>query len=59
MMSPARRGQFDIVLAWASDRIARSVKHFREVLDELTRLKVEYVSFQENITPAARWAEPL
>jgi len=26
MMSDARRGQFDVVLVWASDRIARSVK---------------------------------
>jgi DNA invertase Pin-like site-specific DNA recombinase len=49
MMSDARRGQFDIVLVWASDRIARSVKHFLDVLDELNRLKIEYVSFRENI----------
>ena len=49
MMSDARRGQFDVVLVWASDRIARSVKHFLDVLDELSRLKIEYVSFRENI----------
>ena len=49
MMSDARHGQFDVVLVWASDRIARSVKHFLEVLDELNRLKVEYISFRENI----------
>jgi DNA invertase Pin-like site-specific DNA recombinase len=49
MMSDARRGQFDVVLVWASDRIARSVKHFLDVLDELNRLKIEYVSFRENI----------
>ena len=49
MMADARRGRFDVVLVWASDRIARSVKHFLEVLDELNRLKVEYVSFRENI----------
>ena len=28
MMADARHGRFDIVLVWASDRIARSVKHF-------------------------------
>jgi DNA invertase Pin-like site-specific DNA recombinase len=28
MMRDGRRGQFDVVLVWASDRIARSVKHF-------------------------------
>jgi DNA invertase Pin-like site-specific DNA recombinase len=49
MMTDARRGRFDVVLVWASDRIARSVKHFLEVLDELSRLQVEYVSFRENI----------
>jgi DNA invertase Pin-like site-specific DNA recombinase len=49
MMTDARRGRFDVVLVWASDRIARSVKHFLEVLDELSRLQIEYVSFRENI----------
>jgi DNA invertase Pin-like site-specific DNA recombinase len=38
-----------VVLVWASDRIARSVKHFLEVLDELNRVGVEYVSFREQI----------
>jgi DNA invertase Pin-like site-specific DNA recombinase len=49
MMADARHGQFDVVLVWASDRIARSVKHFLDVLDELNRLNIEYVSFRENI----------
>jgi DNA invertase Pin-like site-specific DNA recombinase len=49
MMSDARRGKFDVVLVWASDRIARSVKHFLDILDELNRLQIEYISFRENI----------
>ena len=49
MMGDARRGRFDVVLVWASDRIARSVKHFLDVLDELNRLNVEFVSFREQI----------
>lgn len=49
LMADARRGQFDVVLVWASDRIARSVKHFLEVLDELNRVGIEYISFRENI----------
>jgi len=49
MMFDARRGRFDVVLVWASDRIARSVKHFLDVLDELNRLNVEYISFREQI----------
>jgi DNA invertase Pin-like site-specific DNA recombinase len=49
MMRDGRRGRFDIVLVWASDRIARSVKHFLDVLDELNRLNVEFISFREQI----------
>ena len=49
LMRDGRRGRFDVVLVWASDRIARSVKHFLEVLDELNRLEIEFVSFRENI----------
>ena len=49
MMQDARRGKFDVVLVWASDRIARSVRHFLDVLDELNRLNVEFISFREQI----------
>ena len=52
MMGDARRGRFDIVLVWASDRLARSVRHFLEVLDELNRLNVEFISFREQIDTA-------
>jgi DNA invertase Pin-like site-specific DNA recombinase len=49
LLRDARRGQFQVVLVWASDRIARSVRHFLEVLDEFNRLNVEFVSFRENL----------
>jgi hypothetical protein len=49
LMYDARRGKFDIVLVWASDRIARSTRHFLEVLDELNRLGVKFASFREPI----------
>jgi DNA invertase Pin-like site-specific DNA recombinase len=49
MMQDARRGRFDVILVWASDRLARSVKHFLEVLDELNHLNVEFVSYREQI----------
>jgi DNA invertase Pin-like site-specific DNA recombinase len=49
LMHDARRGRFDVVLVWACDRIARSTRHFLEVLDELNRLEVEFVSFREQI----------
>jgi DNA invertase Pin-like site-specific DNA recombinase len=38
-----------VVLVWAFDRMARSVKHFLEVLDELNHLNIGLVSFRENI----------
>ena len=49
LMRDARRHRFDVVLVWASDRIARSVKHFLDVLDELNRLNIEFISFREQI----------
>ena len=49
MMKNARRGQFDTILVWACDRLARSVKHFLEVLDELNHLNIEFVSFREQL----------
>lgn len=49
MMADARRGRFDVVMVWACDRLARSVRHFLEVLDELGRLNVEFVSFREQL----------
>jgi len=49
LMRDGRRGRFDVVLVWASDRIARSVKHFLDVLDELNRLNIEFISFREQI----------
>lgn len=49
LMSDARRGKFDVVLVWAFDRMARSVRHFLEILDESNLLDIEFVSFRENL----------
>jgi DNA invertase Pin-like site-specific DNA recombinase len=49
LMSDARRGRFEVVLVWACDRLARSVRHFLEVLDELNHLGIEFVSFREQL----------
>jgi DNA invertase Pin-like site-specific DNA recombinase len=49
LMSDARRGRFDVVLVWAFDRMARSVKHFLEVLEEFNRLNIGFISFRENV----------
>jgi DNA invertase Pin-like site-specific DNA recombinase len=49
LMFDARRSKFDVVMVWAFDRMARSVKHFLELLDELNHLNVALISFRENI----------
>jgi DNA invertase Pin-like site-specific DNA recombinase len=36
-------------MVWAFDRMARSVRHFLEVLDELNHLNIEFVSFRESV----------
>jgi len=49
MMADARHGRFDVVVLWAFDRLARSVRHFLQVIDELRHLHIEFVSFRESI----------
>src|SRR5271157_4750520 len=49
LLSDAQRHRFDVVVVWAFDRIARSVRHFLEVLDELNHMNIEFVSFRENV----------
>ena len=52
LLCDARRGEFDVLLVWACDRLARSVRHFLEVLDELSHLNIEFVSFREQLDTA-------
>ena len=49
LLSDAQRHRFDVVMVWAFDRMARSVRHFLEVLDELNHLGIEFVSFRESV----------
>jgi DNA invertase Pin-like site-specific DNA recombinase len=49
LIADARRHRFDIVLVAAFDRIARNVRHFLDVLDELNHLGIEFVSKRENV----------
>ena len=52
MLADGRHGRFDVVMVWASDRLARSVKHFVEVLAELDHLGIAYISYREQIDTA-------
>jgi DNA invertase Pin-like site-specific DNA recombinase len=49
LMADARRHRFDILVVAAFDRIARNVRHFLEVLDELNQLNIQFISLRENI----------
>ena len=52
LLLDARPGRFDVLLVWAFDHIGRSTRHFLEVLDDLNRLQIEFISFRENIDTA-------
>jgi DNA invertase Pin-like site-specific DNA recombinase len=52
MLADAARGRFDVIVVWAADRLARSVKHFLELLDEFQRLGIEFLSMREALDTA-------
>jgi DNA invertase Pin-like site-specific DNA recombinase len=47
MLAEARRRRFDVLLVWSCDRLARSTKHFLQVIDELDSCEVQFVSLRE------------
>jgi DNA invertase Pin-like site-specific DNA recombinase len=47
MLEDARRCRFDTLIVWSCDRLARSTKHFLQVLDELDSCGVQFVSLRE------------
>lgn len=49
MMKDARKKKFSVVAVAAFDRMARSVRHFLAVMDELNDLGIEFISRRENI----------
>jgi len=49
LLQDAHRRRFDAVLVWSCDRLARSTKHFLQVLDELAELHIQFLSQREAI----------
>ena len=49
LLQDAHRRRFDVVLVWSCDRLARSTKHFLQVLDELNDLGIQFLSQREAI----------
>ncbi|MGD0966106.1 MAG: recombinase family protein [Candidatus Acidiferrales bacterium] len=54
LMADARRHKFDAVLVRAFDRMARSVRHVLEILDELNHLGIELLASERISTPEVR-----
>src|SRR2546428_6422184 len=56
-MAGARRRNFDVVICWRFDRLARSTSHLLRALEEFQSLGIDFVSLQEAIdtsTPAGK-----
>jgi DNA invertase Pin-like site-specific DNA recombinase len=49
LLKDANRHKFDAVLVWSCDRLARSTKHFLQVLDDLNELGIQFLSQREAI----------
>jgi DNA invertase Pin-like site-specific DNA recombinase len=49
LLKDAHRHRFDAVLVWSCDPLARSTKHFLQVLDELNELRIQFHSQREAI----------
>jgi len=49
LMNDAKKRRFDVILVWRFDRFARSTRHLINALEEFKNLKIDFVSYQENI----------
>lgn len=49
LIADAQRKKFSVVLVAAFDRVARSVKHFLQVMDEFDSLGITFISRRENV----------
>lgn len=49
LIADARRKKFSVVLVAAFDRVARSVRHFLQIMDEFESLGVVFISRRENV----------
>jgi DNA invertase Pin-like site-specific DNA recombinase len=49
LLADARRGRFQVLAVWSCDRLARSTRHFLNLLDELNHLGVQFISLRESV----------
>lgn len=49
MLSDARNKKFDVLICWKLDRLFRSLKDLINTLNELSDLKIDFISIKDNI----------
>jgi DNA invertase Pin-like site-specific DNA recombinase len=57
LMADAHRRRFDVVCVWRFDRFARSVSHLLRTLETFKALRIDFVSYSEQMdtsTPAGK-----
>ncbi len=47
LLAAARRREFDVVIVWRTDRLARSLRHLVNLLADLSALGIKFVSVME------------
>ncbi len=59
LMNNAKKRNFDVVLVWRFDRLARSTKHLVNALYEFRNLGIDFISYQENIDTSSPLGEAI
>jgi DNA invertase Pin-like site-specific DNA recombinase len=54
LMMAAKRGEFDILVVWRSDRLFRSLKHLVVTVAELSAMGIDFVSVTEPFDTSTR-----
>ena len=49
LIESARNGEFDLLVIWKLDRLARSLSHLVSLITELKALKIELISLRDNL----------
>lgn len=49
MLNDARQRQLDLLIVWKLDRLSRSLKDYITILDELGHLRIDFVSYENQL----------
>lgn len=48
MLDDARRGKLDVIVVWKLDRLGRSLKNLLAILDDISRVGVQFLSLRDS-----------